>query len=487
MNGKSNSLKPTPSLAWAPQAGPQTALVHCPLPEIFFGGARGGGKTDGVLGKWALKERRYGKDFNAIAFRRTTVSSEDAIERSKQIYEPLGAKWNASKLIWRMPNGGRISFKYLESVKDAEEYQGRNLTDAWAEEVGQYPNPEPIDMLFGALRSAAGVPEQLILTGNPGGAGQHWIKDRYKLHPFPAKPKVVVRNLPDGSEHRMAVIPSRLTDNRILLDRSSNYRSRLYLVGSEQLVKAWLEGDWSAVPGAFFDCWNESRHVVRRFKVPDTWLRFASMDWGSASPFSVNWFAVAADTTTLSNMTGEPVIIPRGALVQYREWYGASGPNKGLKLANGEIAAGIKQRETGDRIAYRVLDPACFAQHGGPSIAETFATAGVHFTPADNTRVAGNGPISGWAQVRSRLIGENGRPMLVITEDCKDTIRTLPVLQHDRTNPEDLDTTAEDHAIDSLRYGLNSRPWIPEAPRAVDPLDGYRQPPKPGGASWKTV
>jgi tripartite-type tricarboxylate transporter receptor subunit TctC len=36
------------------------------LPEVFFGGARGGGKTDGVLGKWALKERRYGQNFNAI-------------------------------------------------------------------------------------------------------------------------------------------------------------------------------------------------------------------------------------------------------------------------------------------------------------------------------------------------------------------------------------------------------------------------------------
>ena len=47
-------------LAWSPQPGPQTALVHCNLPECFMGGARGGGKTDGVLGKWAIKERRFG-------------------------------------------------------------------------------------------------------------------------------------------------------------------------------------------------------------------------------------------------------------------------------------------------------------------------------------------------------------------------------------------------------------------------------------------
>src|ERR1035437_3095803 len=97
---------------WRPQpavppaiVGPQKVLVDCPCPEVFFGGARGGGKTDGVLGKWALKEKRYGQHFNAIMFRRTTVSAEDAIERSKEIYRPLGGKFNDSKLRWRSPNG----------------------------------------------------------------------------------------------------------------------------------------------------------------------------------------------------------------------------------------------------------------------------------------------------------------------------------------------------------------------------------------------
>ena len=80
------------SIIWRPQAGPQKALVECPLSEVFFGGARGGGKTDGVLGKWALKEQRYGAAFNSIMLRRTAVSSEDAIQRSKQIYGPLARR-----------------------------------------------------------------------------------------------------------------------------------------------------------------------------------------------------------------------------------------------------------------------------------------------------------------------------------------------------------------------------------------------------------
>ena len=124
------SIRPQTRCVWCPQQGPQKALVDCPLPEVLFGGARGGGKTDGVLGKWALKERRYGPNFNAIMFRRTTVSAEDAIERSKEIFGPLGGKFNEAKLRWRMPNGGRMAFAYLESVADADEYQGRNVTDA---------------------------------------------------------------------------------------------------------------------------------------------------------------------------------------------------------------------------------------------------------------------------------------------------------------------------------------------------------------------
>lgn len=397
---------------WRPQSGPQKALVDCPLAEVFFGGARGGGKTDGVLGKWALKERLYGKDFNAVMFRRTTVSSEDAIERSKQIYRPLGGVFNEGKRVWRMPNGGRIAFAYLDNVEDAQEYQGRNLTDAWIEEAGQYPVPEPIDRLFAVLRSASGVPVQMVLTGNPGGAGQHWIAQRYRLSPFPKRPMTITRGLPGGISHRMAVIPSRISDNKLLLKADPGYVARLQLVGSAELVRAWLEGDWSAVEGAFFNEWSEARHVVPPFSVPEAWLKFRSADWGSAKPFSVGWWAVSSDNHPV---TGTGIVIPRGALVRYREWYGASRPDVGLKMTAEEVARGILTRETGEDIAYGVLDPACFSSDGGPSIAERMADIGIHFDRADNARVSRRGALGGWDLMRARLKGDgDGRPMLYV-------------------------------------------------------------------------
>src|SRR6185437_16231286 len=196
---------------------------------------------------------------------------------------------------WRMPNGGRVNFGYLDNVEDANEYQGRNVTDAWIEEAGQYPSSGPIDRLFGVLRSAAGVPVQMILTANPGGGGQHWIRQRYNLVPFPAGPKLLTRTLSDGSIHKFAVIPSRIGDNRLLLHRDPGYVSRLHLVGSPQLIKGWLDGDWTAIEGAFFDCWSEEQHVIRPFSIPREWLRFRSGDWGSVSPFSFGWWAVVSD------------------------------------------------------------------------------------------------------------------------------------------------------------------------------------------------
>src|SRR5262249_25616834 len=113
---------------------------------------------------------------------------------------------------------------------------------------------------------------------------------------------VLRRALPNGKVHLVAVIPSRLKDNRILMRADPEYVNRLYLVGSAQLVKAWLDGDWTAIEGAFFDCWSE-RNIVPSFAVPREWVRFRSGDWGSYSPFSFGWWAVVQDEYPL----GQPI------------------------------------------------------------------------------------------------------------------------------------------------------------------------------------
>jgi hypothetical protein len=478
-------------LVWSPQAGPQQALVDCEYPEVFMGGARGGGKTDGVLGKWCLKEKRFGRHFNAVALRRTSVSFADAIERSREIYSPLGGKFNEAKLTWRMPNGGRVSFAYLETISDAMMYQGRNVTDVWIEEAGQYPTPDPINRMFGVLRSAHGVPTQLVLTGNPGGPGQSWIAARYQLIPFPLTPKVHERSLPNGKQHPVAVIPARINDNVILMTRDPNYIDRLQLVGGPKLIKAWIEGDWSAVEGAFFEMWSERAHVLRPVPLPPEWGRYRAMDWGSASPFCILWVAVVQDAW--KHPDGKT--LPRGALVVYREWYGSTDPaagGKGLKLTNQEIGLGIVKRENHDpRLVQGVLDPSAFSESGGPSAAETINAELLKarlapFHEADNRRVAAiagsdrRGPMSGWSEMRSRLVGEvdnsgkaTGTPMIYFFSTCVACIRTVPQAQHDEMKPEDI-ALIEDHALDTIRYAVMARPWLKPAPPAPkEPGTGY--------------
>jgi hypothetical protein len=447
-------------ILWAPQPGPQHALVTCPYTEILFGGARGGGKTDGILGKYAIKSWRYGADFNAVFFRKEMPQADDLIERAKEIYIPLGAEWREQPRSFRMPGGGRIRFRPLENVADAQKYQGQNLTDCAIEEAGNFEDSQPIDMLFGALRSKTSVPIQLILTANPGGPGQAWIKHRY-IDPAPLGRVPLIRQLPNGSEHHYIYIPSRVQDNRILLNNDPTYIDRLYLVGSDTLVRAWLDGDWSVVTGAFFDCWSPSRHILRPFTVPSHWVRFASFDWGSAKPFSVGWWAISDG----AHIDGR--WLPPGAMVRYREWYGASGPNKGIGLPVAEIATGIKQREGGERIDYRVADPACWKVDGGPSHAETMMKLGVLFRRVDNSRV------TGWTQMRDRLIGQDGDPMMFVFSTCADFIRTVPAVQHDTAKPEDVDSDGEDHSADESRYAAMSRPWtrMPEVPKPIRGAD----------------
>jgi hypothetical protein len=243
-------------------------------------------------------------------------------------------------------------------------------------------------------------------------------------------------------------IPARLDDNPSMTQDDPSYRARLRGLGSEALVRAMEDGDWDVIAGAFFDCFARSKHVVDPFTIPTHWLRFASFDWGSAAPFSVGWWAVS-DGSSLPDGRHYPA----GALIRYREWYGASEANVGLKMTAEQVADGIWAREAKDpKIDYRVADPACFKRDGGPSIAERMMLRKVLFRPADNSRVAG------WDQMRTRLLGDDA-PMLYTFSTCMDFIRTIPALQHDPSRAEDVDTDGEDHAGDEARYACMSRPW----------------------------
>jgi hypothetical protein len=433
-----------------------------------------------MLGKWAIKASRYGEDAIGVFFRKTREDLKEAIERSKQIYGPIGAKYSDSGKQWVFPDGARLKFQYLERDKDAENYQGHSYTDLFFEELTHWADPGPVNKLKATLRSAKGVPTQFHATGNPGGPGHNWVKARY-IDPAPEGYQILSEDFTnpfDGSVQTLerVFIPSKLTDNPLLVEADPNYIAKLQQSGSRELVRAWLMGDWDVVEGAFFDEWSHSKHVVKPFEIPEHWTKILAGDWGSARPFSFGWYAVSDGDPV--NYAGGERAFPRGSMIKYREWYGMreDQPNVGLKLTAREVGQRLAELTT-EKLHDLVIDPATFIRDGGPSIQEEIWEGSgrtIQFRRADNKRVARGKALGGWDQLRKRLKGDGEQPWLYFFSTCTDSIRTIPVLQHDETKPEDLDTESEDHAADETRYAVMSRPItkdIVSAEKAKYPLD----------------
>jgi hypothetical protein len=479
-------------MSWAPQPGPQTAFVKSPVFEVIYGGARGGGKTDAALGDFARHVEINGAAAKGLLVRRHRVALEPTIARALQIFAGDGGpKWVDGKSRFEWPSGARLYFRYLDNDADADLYQGHDYSRVYVEELTQFPNPAPVDKLKATLRSATGAHCGFRATCNPGGPGHNWVKARY----IDAGPFEIVaepfRNPFDGtvSELKRQFIPARLSDNPALLKNDPSYIPRLQQSGSAELVRAWLEGDWNVIQGAFFDGWS-NRNIVAPFPIPHDWLRLRSFDWGYAAPFSVGWWAQVIEDYPVR----PGLVLPRACLVRYREWYGCTGrPGEGLRLEAEAVGRGIVEREAGERVTVAVADPSIFSQDGGPSIGERMRRAGARFRPADNTRVGKAGAMSGWDQVRARIAGAEAGPMLVVFDTCRDFIRTVPVLQHDRMRLEDLDTAAEDHIADETRYACLARMMIPKlspTPPTADDLWRRDWPKVTRGSrvlSWKVL
>jgi len=450
---------------WEPQPGPQSLAVAAQfVTEIMFGGARGGGKSDFLLGDY-LQDIDKGDVWRGIIFRRSHPELEELITRAKQIYAPYGAIYKVADRTFLFPSGSTLKMRHIDTEADADKYQGHQYTWIGFDELCAWPNLNAYKKLKACLRSAFGVQyKRMRCSANPGGVGHHAVK-AYFIDPCPRGMEVLENIDEDGYKTTRMFIPSKVRDNKILMRNDPGYISRLREIGSPELVKAWLDGDWSVIMGAYFPEFSVEKHVIVPFKLPSHWMRFRSMDWGSATPFAVYWNASVSEAYELPNGRW----IPEGALVTYRELYGWNGtPNVGLRWAANRVAAEILRVEKSDTITYGVIDPSAYSKQSGPSHAERMAVAGVLFRKADNNRIAG------WDMVRDRLCGIEGNseinygvgiPMWYCFSTCIHLIRTLPALQHDLDNPEDCNSETEDHGPDALRYGFMSRPWT--RPKAI--------------------
>lgn len=451
------------------QPGPQKSLIRCPYEDIFFGGARGGGKTYGMLLDWIEHATKHGRYATGVFFRKVFKNLEEVIAEAHRIFPGFGGRWSKGEQTYVFKTGpmagARLKFRHLATVEDAQAYQGHSYTWMCFEEVTQWASPEPIDMLRGTLRSSHGVPTLFRSTGNPGGAGHNWVKARYITPWKPGFKKIV----DSETGERRVFIPSKLEDNQILMQGDPTYEKRLSSVGSKALIKAWRHGNWDIVAGGYFDdLWSDDKIMIPPFDLPPSWIRRRSFDWGSTKPGSLGMWAISDGYQPRPRLGQVLPYFPAGSFIRFGEWYiaqrnsdGTTKPNVGLQLSNVVMGQEIALRTHMHNWSGDVADPAIFTEAGGESVFQQLQRGAkqkahvLNWSPADNSR------IPGWQKMRAMfeatVTGDLESPGIWAFETCTDFARTIPVLQHDKQKQDDVDSDGEDHIGDETRYAVMSR------------------------------
>ena len=422
-------------------------LFHkCPADEILYGGAAGGGKSEAMLMD-ALKNAMKYADCQIIMFRRTFADLERSlILRSKQIYPREIAEYNESKKRWKFKNGSMIEFAHMAKEDDVYNYQGAQYDFIYWDELTHFTYNQYSYMLSRLRGINPNIRRQVKCATNPGGVGHAWVKERFIDIGVPET--IILPNAtPDEPKPgKRCFIPAKIHDNQVLLGNDPNYLRRLENL-PEGIRKQLLDGDWDSFDGMAFSEWSRDVHVMKPFKIPEEWKRFRSVDYGRSAPFCCLWFAVDMDYN----------------IYVYKEAYQA-----GLNAID-QADLIHEMTYSSEHIDYTVLDSACWiANQHGESIADTYSSRGVYCEQASKNRLNGKDRVHAWLRVYEDEKGEKISKLRVF-DTCKHVIRTLPSLPVDMRNPEDVDTDAEDHAYDALRYGLMSRP----DPRTYDPIDDF--------------
>ncbi|MBQ8588431.1 MAG: phage terminase large subunit [Clostridia bacterium] len=458
---------------WTPQPK-QAVFLSRPEYEVFYGGAAGGGKSDALVIE-ALRQVHI-PHYRALILRKTYPELTDLIEKSINYYTALfpKAKYNDSKHVWTFPSGAKIYFGAMQYTKDRTKYQGKAYDFIAFDELTHFAYDE-YSYLFSRNRpSGPGTRVYIRATGNPGGVGHAWVKERFITAAKPMTPiaENVKVSLPGGGVRELVrkrmFIPSSVFDNQKLLENDPNYLASLALL-PEAERRALLYGDWDSFSGQVFSEWvddsdhyndRQHTHVIAPFRVPPEWRIYRGFDWGYAKPFSVGWYAVDYDKR----------------IYRIRELYGCTDtPDVGVKWEPAMVARKIREIENEDlnlkgKHITGVADPAIFADDrgAGTSIGALMEKEGVFFDKGNHER------LSGKMQMHNRLrFDENGIPMFYVFNTCKHFIRTVPSLVYSQTDVEDVDTKGEDHIYDECRYVLMEYPITPKPiiTKAVDEFD----------------
>lgn len=381
-------------------------------PEVLLDGTRGSAKSHATIAQVGIDDCQRRPGLKYIFLRKTQRAASESFEDLvARVLQNVPHKQNSERIEFR--NGSRILIGGYNDDGDISKYIGIEYDGAVIEEATQIKDYQ-LDMFIGSIRTSRQdwIP-RIYYSTNPGGLGHHYIKARFIDGVLPANRRRFF---------------SSYKDNPFI-----NPEYKAYLEGlTGDLAKAWRDGDWDVFAGQAL-AFKRDKHVIRPQEIPDYWTRKTGYDWGYAKPFAYGWGARNPDN---------------GRWIIYRALHQAG-------VTDPRQAEMVKQAEDPriEKIARRFADPSVFTKdtrtNQPTSTADVFRDHGLILERAVNDRIAGKRKVTNLLEPMA-----DGQPGLLVFETCTDIIRTLPSLAYDLVNPEDVDTSGDDHDYDMIRYLL---------------------------------
>lgn len=327
------------------------------------------------------------------------------------------------------PNGSRIVLGYCAAESDVLQYQGQAYDVIFLEEATQFTEYQ-YQTLTESNRPSGhckeGFSPRMYFTCNPGGVGHTWVKRLFidKHYRQAERPE------------DYTFIKSLVYDNKFLMESDPDYVRTLQNL-PEDRRRAMLDGDWDVFEGQYFNEFNRKVHTIEPFEIPKDWRRYVSMDYG-LDMLAAYWIAV-------DNW---------GKAYVYKELYKSD-------LIISDAAKAIKTMTGKDNI-YQILAPPDLwnrRQETGKSVADIFRDNGLMLHRAVSDRVRGWYALKEWLKPYKDE-QDIDTAKLVIFKNCVNLIRTLPQLQYDPRNPNDVANEPHEltHAPDAIRYFIAGRP-----------------------------
>ena len=417
---------------------PQIRFFECTARRIAYGGARGGGKSWAARTKAVLLALTY-SGIQILLLRRTLPELRENHINPLLMLLNDAAVYRDSTKEFMFPNGSRIKLGYCDNEKDVLQYQGQAYDVIFMEEATQFTEFQytaltECSRLTGMCR--AQFTPRMYFTCNPGGVGHNWVKRLFITRRYERSEN------PD--DH--VFIPSKVYDNKFLMENDPDYVRNLESIPDDARRKAYLDGDWDIFIGQYFGEFRREIHVMRPFIIPVHWRRYVSMDYGM-DMLACYWIAVDE----------------QGRAYVYRELY-----QKGLIVTDAAKAIKIVTKE---KIETWYAPPDLWNRHSdtGKSTADWFGEQCIYLYKVSNDRVQGWYGLHEWLKP---FADEQGKTIanLRIFENCTNLIENLPAIQYDEQNPNDCarEPHQATHAPDAIRYFVSGRPLPAEMPKKQD-------------------